>query len=1284
MDTVTGLEVAIVGMAARVPGANSLGEYWDNLLAGKDILEMQKQCYPQQRGNLGGVLDNVHGFDASFFDIAAREACLMDPQLRHSLEISWQALEDAGVINQRSDVPIGVYAGAPTSAYLTHGVSNKDRLDSAIEIDELIHHNAQELFASKLAYQLGLNGPALSLTTGCSTSFVLLHYACLALNGGDCEAALVVASRIGYPHYEGYASSPGGPLSPDGICRPFAEQATGMVPGSGSLAVVLKRYEDALADGDRIYSVIRGSALNNDGRDKLGYAAPSVNGQANVAVAAMLNADVEASEIAYVEAHGTGTKLGDGIELRALQQAYMPAVGSQTITIGSVKGNIGHLDAASGLASLVKVSLMLHHRTLLPMINCEEPLAQLTSPESPFCIQREATSWPESKPLIAGLNIFGIGGTNGHVVLQSHESAPLRVSNAQTQVLFISGKDPQAVLRNRDELCVWLKSNPRYNANQLSWTLYNCKVAMPYRAIMSISSNNDVQVLKTINKKDVIKADGEQIVSIRTLSQTEIVAWQHLVERDEALSLLFKKHLSVLSPQLATLCSSQSLSHKLRIKLDESVQLTTQFNHAVWLSLLSRLSQLGIKFSKLHASGALFITIAQWVGLLTPTQALSLLKQHTISDVAQLPASCSTSLFYNGSNDVITANDWQTNTFWQTLFGKEAEDPLAKFEQYPLCIKTDISLIVGELWQHGFCFDSERYFRQRFAPMSIPGYAFSKTSYKLPLHKHQSAQWLQQLWLKSDAEPQENQQIIVLMPKGKAARKMRSCFDPADKAVWYVHTASKFEAANDNTFFADLTQIEHLNSIEQHVKTCVKSSITWVDARLNLFESKPEGLINMMLDYGLRDSWQILDKYLKKRAEQWELLYITQSHLSWKTSNQLGHCILDYVTAQYQDLSLDAPPHTLLCELEKVNVKRQAAPISSSVLTHVSKSKARQFKIMHKQLFRLSHTRSNLIGNTNIRFSKISLLGIERPNGVTVASELPALCDQIVVILPFGFPEKQSWSQWLQAHVENNLYSQIILLFDRWHQEGIEFTWHIRKHKQALHKCSKLLGSDMCINLITTESGISQPENLLEQQALNEEFTQLLSKLAQCTPLLSAMVLLQGPCTASLTNSAQWWHRGLDQYTFASAVFANHELNVQALSEYLSVLSKPVHQLLIDEALLSEGLSNKLSEQSLQQEQQGYAARPALDIPYEAPKTTLEQQVTQVWQSYFYLSQIGRNDDFFMLHGHSLLALKIINRINDMFATKLTLQNILERPSIAKLSKLVLAHTSAKSDGVTS
>ncbi|BBN80649.1 hypothetical protein PA25_06340 [Pseudoalteromonas sp. A25] len=1271
METVTGLEVAIVGMAARVPGANSIDEYWENLLAGKDVLKMQQQRYPDQSGNLGGVLDNVHGFDAAFFDVAAREACLMDPQLRQSLEVSWHALEDAGLINQRTDAHVGVYAGAPTSAYLTYGISNKDKLDSAVEIDELIHHNSQELFASKLAYQLGVNGPALSLTTGCSTSFVLLHYACLALNSGDCETALVVASRIGYPHYEGYTATPGGPLSPDGLCRPFANNATGMVPGSGALAVVLKRYEEALEDGDRIYAVIRGSALNNDGRDKLGFAAPSVNGQTHVAQQAMMNADIEPHDVSYVEAHGTGTELGDGVELRALQQAYGQTMPSQSCALGSVKGNIGHLDAASGLASLVKVSLMLHHRTLLPTINCEAPLEQLNAPSSAFYVQREAEPWPESKALIAGLNIFGIGGTNGHVLLQGANATHSTATENKNHVLFLSGKDPQAVLRNRDALCAWLRKHPHCNLKQLSWTLLNCKEPMRYRSAVSVSSLQQLQALKALSDNDISKAEPSPTLGIEAITSEQLIILERLFERDETLNWQFKQHLCESGAQLDAISKSASMWHELRIKVEESETINNLLNRAVWLSVLSHLSHMGIEFKSIQASGVMFITVAELAGVLTSTQALGLLHNKSIENAQNLPNSARYALACNDSVEPVTAQHWQQEAFWQALCDARENTRVTSSSCHTLTLETDLYAMAAQLWMQGVTIDSQAHFNEQLAPLSVPGYAFATTRYKLPLHTKQSTLWRAQQWLKVVPQKQQNH-ILLLMPKGEAANKVQRCVSANDTHLWFIYQADQFSAANDNVLFGDLTQVAHLQRIEAHVKHIVDASCCWVDARLSDISPKFDGLLNAMVDSELRRSWQALDIHLLRDSKRWSLLYIASSEAAYQSNALMGQYLLDFFLHSYQDLALQQAPKTVWCAAPKGAFKRTGKEtVSGSLLSQVANSKAEQFKIMHKQLFCSTYTPFKPTAKAATGDSKVVLLGIEQANGVAIASALPALCDKVHVVLPQDFPAQTAWQQWLSAHVEGNLYSKIIVLLSGWLKEGVRCSWHIdNKANRPLHKQLALLDSDICINLLGTDNALSQPDILLSHLERQQATGQLLTKLMSKNPLVSSLVLLQGPCPAGLTSGAQLWHHTSSQ-AFSSIIFANKELSPDDVAECLNALAYPTHKVLIDDMLVSSVSSASLVKQAQQCNEQQYAPRPELAQPFCEPVSALEQQIAQIWQSYFYLAPIGRDDDFFDLHGHSLLALKIVNRINAQCATQLTLQDVLENPTIARLSELV-------------
>lgn len=1281
METVTGLEVAIVGMAVRLPGADSLDEFWDGLLSSKDILKMQQQRYPLQSGNLGGVLDNVDGFDAAFFDISAREACLMDPQLRQSLEVSWHALEDAGLINQRAEAHIGIYSGAPTSAYLTYGISNQERLDVSIEIDELIHHNSQELFASKLAYQLGVTGPAISLTTGCSTSLVLLHTACLALNGGDCETALVVASRVGYPHYDGYHAAPGGPLSRDGLCRPFAKDATGMVPSSGTVALVLRRYDDAVTSGDRIYAVIRGSAVNNDGRDKLGYAAPSVNGQAQVARQAMMNADVEPCDVSYVEAHGTGTELGDGVELRALQQAYSSGNTMHRCALGSVKGNIGHLDAASGLASIVKVSLMLHNHTLLPTINCEVPMAQLAASDSVFNLQQTVTPWHSAKPLIAGINVFGIGGTNGHVLLQQANEHMNASCEAQSNIVFISGKDTDAVLRYRDKLSAWLVTHPDCNLKQLSWTLLNCKAALSYRTAMPLQSLRDLKRLDGITSQDVVNVCAEPLLSLGYVSCDNFDAVRRLIEGDVELEASFINHLAESKAIYTSISHSPSMWEGVRRALGDT-QLSKFINRAVWLSVLTHLEARGIEFTKMHATGSLFITLAEWAKILSPAQALALLANQTVTHFAICPSSVPYSLFYSNDLALSAEEHWQDISFWL----EHNEPSPRETEQLEGCFKLtldkDVSSLVAQLWMQGTKINSETYFGETLAPLTVPGYAFAPSQFSLPIKTLQSTQWLSPRWTKLANNDIAKRHILVLLSKGAAAKKVRQRFAQADKNVWFVYHAEQFSAAKNNELYADLTQVSQLEQLEHHVKKASDLECSWIDARLSVFSTKPECLLNMMVDGHIRQSWQALDNHLAEVASNWTVLcFISNSSKAMSQSDFVAQYVLNFFAFQYHYFALQQAPKTLtVAEDKRSPFVRNRVLLSSALLSQLGDQQAIRFNIVHNRLFALNYSQFVPFDCEKAQFGCGLILGIEQSNGVAIASALMTQCKQLHIILPANFPAQHTWSSWLKEHVEGNAYSEIIALLLTGGEHKFKCTWQTINPNGRGVEVANNLDIDVCVNIVSADNMLAQPEKLFAHNKQQQRYQRLLSKLMSKNPLLSSLILIHGSSVADLMSSAGAWQR-ITPNVFSSLVFCAKELNKTIIDTCFDVLTQPSHHMLFDRCVIEQLTATKADKTLRLVEELPYAPRPSLAEPFVEPESELERKIAQIWQNYFYVAPIGRNDDFFNLNGHSLLALKMVNQINELCASELTLRDVLENPTIAKLSQLVETSEPAVAQG---
>ena len=401
------LGIAIIGMAARFPGAKDIAEFWENLRAGKETIHFFTDQELEEAGvtaaeldsphyvKAAPILDDIDLFDAAFFDYTPMEASFMDPQQRLLLECSWQALEHAGYTGERASDSVGVYAGIKMNTYVANFFANPELFGPEDRMQVLMG-NADFALGTRISYKLNLKGPSYMLQTACSTSLAAIHLACQALLLGECHMALAGAVAVEVPHKVGYHYQYGGPASPDGHCRSFDAQAQGTVFGSGVAMIVLKRLEEALADGDHIYAVIRGTAVNNDGAVKASFTAPSVEGQTNVIMDALACANVDVDSISYVEAHGTATPLGDPIEIMALTNAFRAGTNKKGFCrIGSVKSNVGHLDAAAGMAGLIKTVLALTHKQIPASLYFEQPNPQIDFANSPFVVNTELTEWKD-------------------------------------------------------------------------------------------------------------------------------------------------------------------------------------------------------------------------------------------------------------------------------------------------------------------------------------------------------------------------------------------------------------------------------------------------------------------------------------------------------------------------------------------------------------------------------------------------------------------------------------------------------------------------------------------------------------------------------------------------------------------------------------------------------------------------------------------------------------------------------------------------------------------------
>lgn len=479
-------DIAVVGMAAHLPGASDIFSFWDNLKNGRSAIvrlsepellaagESAARLHQPNYVPFAAPLSGFDQFDAEFFGFSPKEAAILDPQHRQFLEVAWEALENAGHPPDTFSGKVGVYAGCGMGSYFYFNLcSNRDLVDETGLF--LLRHtgNDKDFLATRVSHILDLKGPSINLQTACSTSLVAVHYAAQALLAGECDMALAGGVTVELPQGRGYLFTEGEILSPDGQCHAFDHRAQGTVFGSGAGCVVLRRASDAIRDGDHIWAILKGSAVNNDGAAKAGYLAPSVEGQADCISMAQSKAGVRADTISYVECHGTGTYLGDPIEVAALTSAFRQssdAVGH--CRIGSVKTNIGHLDTAAGVASLIKVALALHHRQIPPSLGYEAPNPSIDFAGSPFVVNDRLTDWHTKAPRRAGVNSLGVGGTNAHLVLQeAAEQAQSEQSPWPFQPIVLSARSRAALDSAAERLAAHLRAHPDQNLADVAYTL---------------------------------------------------------------------------------------------------------------------------------------------------------------------------------------------------------------------------------------------------------------------------------------------------------------------------------------------------------------------------------------------------------------------------------------------------------------------------------------------------------------------------------------------------------------------------------------------------------------------------------------------------------------------------------------------------------------------------------------------------------------------------------------------------------------------------------------------
>lgn len=479
------LDVAVIGMACRFPGAADVEEFWANILEGRDTISRSGNASSDPGSSFvhaAGKLNGVECFDAEHFKITPDEASSMDPQQRVLLEVAVTAMEDAGHGAGESDGPdghvVGVFVGGGEDEYLHEFVAPATGRDPYNDL-RLRTGNGKDFLAAKIAFKLGLTGPTITVQAGCATGLVALATACNALIAGDCDIAIAGGVSLVMPDVDGYLHEAGGILSADGYCRPFDRLASGTVPSSGAGLVVLKRNEDALRQGDCRRAIVRGWAVNNDGGSRAGFTVPNVAGQARVIRRALERAGVSSSDVGFLETHGTATAIGDAVEIEAIKQAFSGGR-STPCMLGAVKGNIGHTDAAAGIAGFIKSVLVVERAIIPPLIHLMEVNGNANLTDATLALPTQRQSWPGSGPRVAGVSSFGLGGNNAHVIVgeaSGAESVPRSAESAPgPHVIAFSARSQEQLDHLRKETGRWFRERVAMSPAEFADAAYTLAV----------------------------------------------------------------------------------------------------------------------------------------------------------------------------------------------------------------------------------------------------------------------------------------------------------------------------------------------------------------------------------------------------------------------------------------------------------------------------------------------------------------------------------------------------------------------------------------------------------------------------------------------------------------------------------------------------------------------------------------------------------------------------------------------------------------------------------------
>ncbi|MEK5237491.1 beta-ketoacyl synthase N-terminal-like domain-containing protein [Paenibacillus sp. FSL L8-0470] len=757
-------DIAIIGLSIRLPGIDTVSQFWEAILGGEEVVantsSQDKAEVASAEGRQNFIrtntnIRNIENFDAAFFNFNIREASLMDPQHRLLLEMAWEALEAAGYDPGTYEGLIGMYAGVYANYYQMFNLMpllNGNRAASELQMQIA---SEKDHAATMAAYKLGLTGPVLNVQSACSSSLVAVHLACESLLTYSSDMMVCGGATLGIPQANGYYYQDNGLLSADGHLRAFDKQATGTLYSDGAGCVVLKRYSDALEDGDTIHAVIKGSAVNNDGALKAGYAAPAVKGQIQVIERAQMNAGVSAADICYIEAHGTGTPLGDAIELEALHEVFARHTEKNAFcALGSVKSNVGHTGPSAGIVGLIKTVMALRERILPPAIHADTPHDRLMTGQSPFYLNPVPLEWSSpNQRRLAGVSSFGLGGTNAHVILQEAPVLPKEPSLRRSKLFVLSAKSSEALKRQKQSLQQFLSSASEELLADAAYTLQTGRKLFEHRAIWLYGCGGETEWMeRETGKKDNPDLAGMPLFHFPDLSNFEAPELGGWIAEE----MVFYNNF----------VQGKKLAEEWSGKGDSALQEQATYALTVQISLFKLWESWGIHPSGCQGTGSGLFAAAYACGLLTYADALYLGCSFTaalatsgeaqgtfVRSYRQRVSSLKTGpmkvpLAAPPGRGPMTHTEWSNSDFWTAYLTDALEDGTSlqtssKNEKDRLVLDMNLGepseshgttewksvyLLLGKVWMEGCPVNWKAYYQgERRRRIELPAYPFERT-----------------------------------------------------------------------------------------------------------------------------------------------------------------------------------------------------------------------------------------------------------------------------------------------------------------------------------------------------------------------------------------------------------------------------------------------------------------------------------------------------------------------------------------------------------------------------